>query len=288
MIIRKGHKEKGQALLETTLFMPLFLLGFYGIFWAIRAGTLSERLQYGVRYAGTISSQTDTYKRLSIESLYSEVDGITRLGPQACATSDPAVLTQNRPVFFQPLSIAQNQCHGQSTIVTGPESYSMAFFTENDFIKMSANMPANGYLSSIGFSNNAASLSASQNYFKPPGITTSYLCGAAKNDSKASLEGFYDTRASSATQSLLLPITPIAGSPYATDCSPVSPAPTLLPVDTPVPAGNTFTIPPTPKPSVTTVGTAAPTPVPTATPAPTPTPVPTPIPTPTGSPGNFS
>ena len=73
MLMRKH--ARGQAVLETALFMPLFLLGLFGVMLAGKEGALSERVQLGIRYGGVISSLQQPYLSYSIYSMYSTIDG---------------------------------------------------------------------------------------------------------------------------------------------------------------------------------------------------------------------
>jgi hypothetical protein len=49
------HAERGQALLETAIFLPIALLLLFGILYFARFGVLEERAQSAVRYGATVS-----------------------------------------------------------------------------------------------------------------------------------------------------------------------------------------------------------------------------------------
>ena len=68
------RSDRGQALFETAISLPLFILAMYGLFWAVRTATLSERLQIGARYGGLVSSLKNPYLSYSLYNLYATLD----------------------------------------------------------------------------------------------------------------------------------------------------------------------------------------------------------------------
>ena len=63
-------RPRGQALLETVIALPLFLLSLFGIMWAVHEVTLAERTQLGVRYAGVVGAASQPYNQYSLDALY--------------------------------------------------------------------------------------------------------------------------------------------------------------------------------------------------------------------------
>jgi hypothetical protein len=57
---------RGQALTETTIALPLFLMGLFGVMWAVREGAMSERVQMGVRYGGVVTQLSNPYASYSL------------------------------------------------------------------------------------------------------------------------------------------------------------------------------------------------------------------------------
>jgi Flp pilus assembly protein TadG len=49
------HAQRGQAVVETVLFLPMFLLALFGVMWTAQAAVQYERTQSAVRYAGLIA-----------------------------------------------------------------------------------------------------------------------------------------------------------------------------------------------------------------------------------------
>ena len=68
-----GHRARGQALVETVIFMPVALIVLFGIIFFSRYGVLAERAQSAVRYGALISygkapvySAADIYAALAV------------------------------------------------------------------------------------------------------------------------------------------------------------------------------------------------------------------------------
>lgn len=104
-------RSRGQALAETALALPLFVLAMFGVLWALKAGVMGERVQLLARYAGTVSSQSNPYDSYSFYATYQAAAG-TPLTPPCVAPpggllsgqgplQSPAAPTQQ---FWQPAS----------------------------------------------------------------------------------------------------------------------------------------------------------------------------------------
>src|SRR5579872_2831353 len=53
--------QRGTAMVESAIFMPLFLLILFGIIWAVQSSVQSERVQIAVRYGGFVSNEAAPY-----------------------------------------------------------------------------------------------------------------------------------------------------------------------------------------------------------------------------------
>jgi hypothetical protein len=96
--------DRGQAIFETVLFMPLFLIALVGIMWAVQAGVQSERAASTVRYNGLISLEQNPYADYSLNAMYGQLAidqqlGYTALQKKACTTPIAAPLTDAAPTF---------------------------------------------------------------------------------------------------------------------------------------------------------------------------------------------
>jgi hypothetical protein len=81
---------RGQALLETVIFLPLTLLTLWAVIWVAQYGVMSERVQSAVRYSGLISNQINPYVEYSLYVLYNS------LGPASSNAPIP-ISTCNAP-----------------------------------------------------------------------------------------------------------------------------------------------------------------------------------------------
>ena len=61
---------RGQALLETAIALPLFLLALFGTIWAVQYSSQAERTQSMVRWGGLIGGASDTVNDYSLLTLY--------------------------------------------------------------------------------------------------------------------------------------------------------------------------------------------------------------------------
>jgi hypothetical protein len=103
--------SRGQALIETAVALPLFLLVMFGVIWALQTGVLGERVEMVARYGGMVSAEINPYQQYSLYAAYSAAAGAPL--PSTCATPPPALLTDGAPLaapatatlgFWQPAS----------------------------------------------------------------------------------------------------------------------------------------------------------------------------------------
>ena len=80
----RGRRERGQALVETVIFLPVALIALFGIIYFSRNGVLAERAQGAVRYGALVSYAT--------APVYSAADmyGAIAAGGAARSTACPA------------------------------------------------------------------------------------------------------------------------------------------------------------------------------------------------------
>ena len=266
--------------------MPLFLTGLFGMFWAVREATLSERVQEGVRYGGLVSAQSNPYTSYSLYAMYSLLDGGTLpLGATNCVVDLGPAMTAGRSSFWLPATPATFNCKPTTSLVSGT---TQNILSQDILLSDNATAPVDGYLSSHVLGMTTTPLSAAQNYFRSPDVGTLMSCSNVGDEIKASLEGGSDS-ITPITAATLIPLTVPASSvfPAPLACATFGAAPppsTFVPLQTPSPTPTpvpTATPSPTPAPTATPTPTpATPTPVPTATPTVKPTATPTPTPAP--------
>ncbi len=293
LMLNRGRRyhSRGQALFETAAMMPLFLLGLFGIFFAVRASALSERTQIGVRYGGLVHALDNPYLSYSIYSVYSTIDGTPPVDPNAdCAAAQISELTASRARFWQPVGAPLTFCSGAVTGVPVPSSNGSVLL-ENDFIGLEASAQIQGSFLQAAFrGQTSATTSASQNFFRSPDVGRLMSCTSLGSPIKRSLEGANDTQTLTAPPTampLQIPATPLLQTPLScATFGPVLPAPGQTddpkpPPPTPTPSPPPPTPTPSPPPPTRKPSPPPPTPVPTPTPKPTvapPTPHPTPPP----------
>jgi hypothetical protein len=89
-------RSRGQALIETAIALPVFLLVMFGVIWALQTGVLGERVQMVARYGGMVSAEISPYQQYSLYAAYSAAAGAPL--PNACATPPPALLQDGAPL----------------------------------------------------------------------------------------------------------------------------------------------------------------------------------------------
>ncbi len=291
--------ERGQALLETAIFLPIFLLGLYGVLWSVRQGALAERVQLGVRYGGVITGLADPYDSYSLYALYATIDGHPPTGvaapgsPAPCIGPDPTQVTAGRASFWNSASATPvtGACTAAVVTISSPQPFSQPIIVQANFGYLLAEAPAQGYLAAGAFageSNATEHVAAQQNFFRSPDVGTLVQCTRIGAFVKASLEPASDT--SSPNPATPMPMTVPNVTVFQADntCSTFAPVPTPAPptappsTPTPSPTGT----PASPQPTLTPPATATPQVTGSASPTPTTTPVPSAPPTvaPTASP----
>jgi hypothetical protein len=111
MTKRRGalDSQRGQALIETVICVPLFLFGLFGVIWAIQLGVQYERVEGAVRYAGLVSETINPYTDYSLYSMYGQLS-VTSIAPNPCATPIASALSYGAPyTVTSPLASAASQ-----------------------------------------------------------------------------------------------------------------------------------------------------------------------------------
>src|ERR1700735_4951394 len=134
-------RQRGQALIETAIMLPIFLFTMYGIMYASNTGALWERAQLGVRYAGVLSAESNPYLDYSLYTLYNNLNGNSFVPTQSCFTPPPQSVqggalttippsegtatsnsnTHAYPGFWQPTSITPSCDGGRQVFAAGTD-----------------------------------------------------------------------------------------------------------------------------------------------------------------------
>ncbi len=99
-----ASRSRGQALLETALALPVFLVAMFGVVWALQSGVLGERIQLVARYGGMVSSEINPFQQYSLYGMYAAA--ANRAAPVAC-TAPPGDLLANGAPLAAPAPAAQ-------------------------------------------------------------------------------------------------------------------------------------------------------------------------------------
>ncbi len=182
---RCRHAERGQATLETAIFLPAFLLVLFGVIWTVQSSVINERAQVAVRFSGLVSDEANPYHQYSLGALYDGLPGIAPAEVYTCITPGPDALTNNptngtfpgpqSPSFFQPTGTVNGTCTPGPTHLSGGTMASpMLFVHTQSTVTTSVSVPS--YLqSALGANQN---LSATQNFFDGPDVQTILACYA--------------------------------------------------------------------------------------------------------------
>ncbi len=100
--------ERGQAVLETAIFLPLFIVLLFGVIWVAPAAVQYERTASAVRYAGLISQRNGQYSNLSSYAIYAELASPT-LPNIACTTPSTDPLSDAAPTYTSSKTVTASQ-----------------------------------------------------------------------------------------------------------------------------------------------------------------------------------
>ena len=89
--------SRGQALIESAIALPVFLLAIFGVVWALQSGVLGERVQLAARYGGMVSAQSNPFDSYSVYAAYSAAGGVPIAAP-CNAPPASAILTDTAPI----------------------------------------------------------------------------------------------------------------------------------------------------------------------------------------------
>jgi hypothetical protein len=191
------RRSRGQAVLETVIVMPLILLGFFGVIWAMKDASLAERAQLAVRYGGMVDSLSQPYEAYSLYAMYATIDNVVPAANAACYSGDTTQLAAGYAPFWLPAasSALVTPCASSLAVVTGPETYSQPVLLRNDYSSLLATTAVSGYLSSVAFHGaTTTTVRAAENFFRSPDVGILLTCTTLGSVVKNSLEGRNDTK----------------------------------------------------------------------------------------------
>jgi hypothetical protein len=217
MIRRARNRERGQATVETAVFLPAFLLVLFGVIWAVQSSVVGERTQIAVRFAGLISDEASPYTHYSLGALYDGLPGVASAETYVCVTPTPDALMNDgsfpgptTPPFFQPTNgAASGTCsQGETHLSGGSMASPMVFIQTKSSLSATTNVPS--FLKSVlGATQN---LSATQNFFDGPDVQTVLTCyndGSTDDLGTVVKDSLQRTSMSATTAPTPLPETPV-------------------------------------------------------------------------------
>lgn len=213
------HAQRGQAVIETVVFLPMFLLALFGIIWAVQAAVQYERTESAVRYSGLISQYINPYTDYSLYSMYNQL-GSSTLPAVSCGTILTTPLSDGTPTytsvsgttFFSPTT-SSSSCLS-SGFVGWPSGTGLTQDVILSQVKPSvtSNLSVPTQLrSTLG---TLTQSSADGRFFKPVGINTIMACYPSLNQ-QVTISLQYASDTSLAVLPVALPSTVTALTPAA-------------------------------------------------------------------------
>jgi hypothetical protein len=176
--------------------MPLFLLGFFGLIWAMKDASLAARTGLAVRYGGMVDAMQQPYVAYSLYNVYATLDNFVPPANAACYPGNVSQLTTGYEPFWLPTTAAPlvTPCKSTIVIISTPETYTQPVILRNDYSSITATAPVNGYLSTAALHGAASTTArAATNFFRSPDVGTILTCTTLGPVIKASIEGRSDT-----------------------------------------------------------------------------------------------
>jgi len=177
-----AHRLRGQALTETLLILPVFLITLFGILWVTPMGIVNERLQFAVRYSGLVSNVISPYSEWSLYSLYA--DSIApNTTPFQCSPPPLAAMVNASPFpgpvtapYWQPPAntFIPNCSNGISAMTGGPQPAMMLY--SNSSASTQAIVTTTGGAFNAANSSSAPQFTAVQKFFAPADLNTILQC----------------------------------------------------------------------------------------------------------------
>lgn len=179
------HTIRGQALLETALVLPMFLLVLFGVIWAVQTSTVGERAQIAVRFDGLVANEASPYNAYSLSALYNGLPGsatvpsiATCMSPVADAFTDTGQFSfpgmpGGTPSFFQPSAIPAGSCSRNVAILSGGSLAQPVVFIQT-LSSVTAPVDTQSVLSTV--LGPVTNLTASQNFFVTPDVPRLLAC----------------------------------------------------------------------------------------------------------------
>ncbi len=197
-LLVRGRGKRGQALIETVVFLPVAMLVLFGIIYFGRLGVLSERAQSAVRYGTLVSYNGSTM--YSAADIYDGLSNSSGPGPTcpsnvaadtaAAVTHADAPLGSAPPVpLWKPDTPAQATCTVSILSFTGRPFEASHFLTvTQEMVAAGLNVPS--YLQPFVGSSNGVTASLGFLHSDPPSVIL-YCVGSLGSAVAQALQSAY-------------------------------------------------------------------------------------------------
>jgi hypothetical protein len=197
-------RARGQALMETAIFLPIALLTLFAVIWAAQYGVMSERVQSAVRYSGLVSNELNPYQEYSFYVLYNSLGAASSNAPipaQTCnapntgsldaggsnaTTGSPFPGQTSGPFWEATAAPATTTCLNTNSLVAkfnGGGMNQVALALSNTPIVRTSMLVPPYLMSAMTFGNVLGSstfpANASLNFIKPADLPTLMTCHSA-------------------------------------------------------------------------------------------------------------
>lgn len=204
--------QRGQAIVETTVFLPAFIFVLFAVIWGVQTAIVNERLQVAVRYSGLISSEINPYMEYSLYVVYNNLGSNVGVAPQQCYTPSPDALTNSGSYpgpasgsFFTPVNVIPTCAPAQTSFGTGGGA-ARPELVRSDYASISAASVIPGlFRDKYGWTGSTTTLGAQTNFIKTPDLGTVMHCYPALN---AAVSASLSPSAATSTLSAIPPALP--------------------------------------------------------------------------------
>jgi len=177
-------RQRGQAVVETAIAVPLFLLSMFGLLWSMHAGVLSERSQLAVRYSGLISLVNNPYIDHSLYALYGNLNGAPGVASSNCE-HPKAEISNNQDflgtgihgaVFWQAQSLPTSTCTGSPRTLINSSTMTRPLVLHANVASIESSLAMPAYIKSFNSSAAPGTAGAAGNFFKAAQIGALMRC----------------------------------------------------------------------------------------------------------------
>jgi len=178
---------RGQAVVETAIYVPLMLMSMFVLWWAAREASTHQRAYSALRYGGEVMGYANPTQGLSMQTLYdtTQDNASYSQGPNRCNYFDVSLLqgtatslhaTETRAPFFKPATCSAT-CTSTALAMQNGLSRNLMMLAVNGTITadIAADKISPGFLSFLAPYNQ---VKISQTFFQEPDLKALTHCYA--------------------------------------------------------------------------------------------------------------